>query len=68
MTTARRVRKCPICGKPRVAEHTPFCSSRCRDRDLVQWLDQGYAIPGPPAPVPGDHESEREDGFGLDRD
>jgi len=42
-------RKCPICGKPRSAEHTPFCSSRCKDRDLVQWLQEGYALPGPPA-------------------
>lgn len=40
-------RKCPICRKPRVAEHSPFCSTRCRDRDLVKWLDDGYAIPGP---------------------
>jgi endogenous inhibitor of DNA gyrase (YacG/DUF329 family) len=42
-------RKCPICGKPRVAEHSPFCSARCRDRDLVKWLDDGYALPGPRA-------------------
>ena len=42
-------RKCPICGKPRHAEHTPFCSPRCRDRDLVQWLEDGYALPGPAA-------------------
>ena len=27
-------RKCPICGKPRVEAHAPFCSTRCRDRDL----------------------------------
>jgi endogenous inhibitor of DNA gyrase (YacG/DUF329 family) len=50
MTTAMpRVsgRKCPICGKPRVAEYHPFCSTRCRDRDLVKWLDDGYALPGP---------------------
>ena len=45
----RPPRKCPICGKPRVAEHTPFCSARCRDRDLLQWLEDGYALPGPPA-------------------
>lgn len=44
------IRKCPICGKPRSAEHAPFCSLRCRDRDLVQWLDDGYALPGPPLP------------------
>lgn len=47
MTTAPR--KCPICGKPRTAEHSPFCSPRCRDRDLVQWLEDGYALPGPRA-------------------
>ena len=40
-------RKCPICGKPRSAEHAPFCGVRCRDRDLVKWLDDGYALPGP---------------------
>ena len=42
-------RKCPICGKPRSQEHAPFCSTRCRDRDLLRWLDDGYALPGPPA-------------------
>lgn len=46
------LRKCPVCGKPRVAEHTPFCSSRCRDRDLVRWLEDGYAIPGERADLP----------------
>ena len=45
-------RKCPICGKPRSAEHTPFCGQRCRDRDLVKWLDDGYTLPGPAA-APG---------------
>ncbi len=43
-------RQCPICRKPRSAEHAPFCSVRCRDRDLVQWLDNGYTLPGPPLP------------------
>lgn len=42
-----KTRKCPLCGKPRSPEHTPFCSTRCRDRDLVRWLDDGYALPGP---------------------
>lgn len=41
-------RPCPICGKPRMAEFTPFCSTRCRDRDLLRWLEDGYAIPGKP--------------------
>lgn len=43
------LRKCPVCGKPRKAEHAPFCSTRCRDRDLLRWLDDSYALPGPPA-------------------
>lgn len=42
-------KRCPICGRPRVVEHSPFCSTRCRDRDLMRWLDDGYAVPGPPA-------------------
>jgi endogenous inhibitor of DNA gyrase (YacG/DUF329 family) len=47
MTSATR--KCPICRKPRSEEHSPFCSTRCRDRDLLQWLEDGYALPGPRA-------------------
>jgi len=42
-------RTCPICKRPRVAEHTPFCSDRCRDRDLARWFNEDYALPGPPA-------------------
>lgn len=49
-------RKCPICSKPRNAEFTPFCSARCKDRDLVRWLDDGYALPGPAVPVADDDE------------
>ena len=40
---------CPVCRRPAVAEQLPFCSLRCRDRDLLQWLGDGYALPGPPA-------------------
>jgi endogenous inhibitor of DNA gyrase (YacG/DUF329 family) len=42
------LKKCPTCGKPRSESHKPFCSARCRDRDLLQWLSDGYALPGPP--------------------
>jgi endogenous inhibitor of DNA gyrase (YacG/DUF329 family) len=42
-------RLCPTCRKPRSAEFAPFCSSRCRDRDLAKWFNEGYAVPGPPA-------------------
>lgn len=40
---------CPMCGKPRSPAASPFCSTRCRDRDLMRWLEDGYAIPGRPA-------------------
>ncbi|WP_019834448.1 DNA gyrase inhibitor YacG [Sphingomonas sp. PR090111-T3T-6A] len=43
---ARRADRCPICGKPSVAAHAPFCSQGCRDRDLLQWLGEGYRMPG----------------------
>lgn len=55
---------CPLCGKKAVAEHAPFCSRGCRDRDLLQWLGEGYRIPGPRA-EPGLHE---KDSNGLDRE
>ena len=42
-------RPCPICKKPHSAEFAPFCSIRCRDRDLARWFNEGYAVPGPPA-------------------
>ena len=42
-------RPCPICKKPRAENFAPFCSARCRDRDLSQWFGDGYAVPGRPA-------------------
>ncbi|WP_390551230.1 DNA gyrase inhibitor YacG [Qipengyuania sp. MTN3-11] len=43
MTTAK---PCPICRRPRKEEHAPFCSSRCRDRDLARWFGDQYSVPG----------------------
>jgi endogenous inhibitor of DNA gyrase (YacG/DUF329 family) len=39
---------CPICGKPSATEFKPFCSRGCKDRDLLQWLGEGYRVPGEP--------------------
>jgi endogenous inhibitor of DNA gyrase (YacG/DUF329 family) len=44
---------CPVCGKPADPLHQPFCSRGCRDRDLLQWLGDGYRLPGPPADEDG---------------
>ncbi|MCC6305483.1 MAG: DNA gyrase inhibitor YacG [Rhodobacteraceae bacterium] len=38
-------RPCPICGRPAVEGHRPFCSRRCADIDLHRWLCGRYAIP-----------------------
>ncbi|RVU06422.1 DNA gyrase inhibitor YacG [Novosphingobium umbonatum] len=55
--TNSNFRKCPICGKPRSESHSPFCSSRCRDRDLMQWLSEGYALPAEPVNPAVDEEN-----------
>ena len=59
-TTAAPAPKCPICGKPRVAEYRPFCSRRCADVDLNRWFSGAYAIPA----VEDDSDGETDpDGF-----
>ncbi|MFN3865059.1 MAG: DNA gyrase inhibitor YacG [Erythrobacter sp.] len=52
---------CPICRKPlnhaltqqsgsaQANPFHPFCSQRCKDRDLARWFSDSYAVPGPPA-------------------
>ena len=37
---------CPVCRKPTSSNHAPFCSRGCKDRDLLQWLGEGYRLPG----------------------
>ncbi len=46
----RRPDACPVCGCPAIAAAAPFCSQGCRDRDLLQWLGEGYRLPGRTAP------------------
>ncbi len=54
---------CAYCGKgPRVAPYAPFCSPGCQDRDLLQWMREGYALPA------SDNEDELSDNAGLDKD
>lgn len=41
----KRAKKCPLCGAPAAAAHAPFCSARCRDLDLANWLGGNYRVP-----------------------
>ena len=36
---------CPICGQPIATRFRPFCSKRCADADLDNWLGGTYAFP-----------------------
>jgi endogenous inhibitor of DNA gyrase (YacG/DUF329 family) len=53
MPNVPKAKRCPVCGNPEKAEHAPFCSRGCKDRDLLKWLGEGYRIPGPPADPDG---------------
>ena len=37
---------CPICDKKTDQKYRPFCSRRCADLDLGNWLDDRYRAPG----------------------
>lgn len=45
-------RPCPLCRKSASVDFAPFCSKACKDRDLLQWLGEGYGVPGPPVDDP----------------
>ncbi len=48
---AMLVRPCPHCRKPVPWETTPtrpFCSERCRTRDLGAWSSEAYRVPENP--------------------
>jgi hypothetical protein len=57
--------RCPRCGKrfryAAIAAHKPFpfCSDRCRDVDLGNWLTEKSAIPGAPADPTPPRSNER---------
>lgn len=38
-------KKCAQCGKPVVLKYRPFCSERCTQLDLSNWLNEEYRVP-----------------------
>jgi endogenous inhibitor of DNA gyrase (YacG/DUF329 family) len=55
---------CPICKRPAAPRGDgsafPFCSARCKQVDLGQWLEESYRIAGDPRDAPGLDEREEE--------
>jgi len=49
-------RPCPICGKPSLREHRPFCSQRCARIDLGRWLGEEYRLPAEDDAQDGEEE------------
>ena len=46
MTEIIKTHKCPICHKVCAeTKYKPFCSKRCADVDLGNWLNGSYAVP-----------------------
>ena len=42
--------RCPICKTPtdsEISAEFPFCSERCRDRDLGNWATEKYVVSEP---------------------
>ena len=61
----RKAAPCPVCDRPSVAEHRPFCSNRCAQIDLGRWLKGGYRIPTEERPPEGTvPEADDDDGQG----
>jgi uncharacterized protein len=48
---------CPICGKPAMPGHRPFCSKRCRDIDLGRWLRGVYRVETEEGPEDGSDDA-----------
>ncbi len=65
-TGPARTVACPACGKKCEFEPCnpwrPFCSQRCRTRDLGAWASEGYRVPG--KPVEGDSGDGNEGSAG----
>lgn len=40
-------KKCPTCGKPTNQQYRPFCSKFCKDKDLLNWINERYIVSSP---------------------
>jgi endogenous inhibitor of DNA gyrase (YacG/DUF329 family) len=49
---------CVVCGKPQSGDFKPFCSKRCANVDLGNWLGERYSVPAVEAPDVPDAEDD----------
>jgi len=54
---APQAARCPICGKPAMRAHRPFCSARCRNIDLGRWLSGVYRVESEEPPKDGERDA-----------
>ena len=40
----RKKNKCPTCKNNAIEPYVPFCSKKCSDIDLMQWLSEDKSI------------------------
>ncbi|MBI29572.1 MAG: DNA gyrase inhibitor YacG [Alphaproteobacteria bacterium MarineAlpha5_Bin11] len=40
-----KINKCPICKKGVTINFDPFCSKKCSDIDLYNWISEEYYFP-----------------------
>ena len=50
--------QCPVCGKPVIAAHMPFCSARCQHVDLHRWMGEVYRINSDDSPTLQESDDE----------
>jgi endogenous inhibitor of DNA gyrase (YacG/DUF329 family) len=53
---------CPICKRDTDPAYRPFCSKRCADLDLSNWLTGAYAVPAAEEDEPDEGEAPPEAG------
>ena len=56
----KKKKYCPICKRTPNPAYNPFCSSRCKDIDLGNWVSENYYIPGPKAFPEGARSPDEE--------
>ena len=54
-----KVELCVLCRRqPIDPAWRPFCSERCKLRDLARWADESYRVPAEKVPEPPDDDGD----------